>query len=83
MTMCSHACGNEARYINQNGELTCAICPLRRGEDSIRLIDVPSLLEWSRYVVSERDSLTYDSMHRLISDLSAIIGKDNRKASKP
>ena len=45
-------CGNEARYVSQTGELTCAICPLKRGEDSIRIADVPALLAWSRDVLA-------------------------------
>ena len=41
-------CGNAARYINERGELCCAICPLGEGIDSIRLADVPALLAWAR-----------------------------------
>lgn len=42
------ACGNTARYIDSTGALTCAICPLKAGLDSIRLVDVPALLAWAR-----------------------------------
>lgn len=38
-------CGNEARYLNERGELTCAICPLKENVKSWRLIDVPAMLE--------------------------------------
>ena len=41
-------CGNTARYINERGELCCAICPLGEGIDSIRLADVAALLAWAR-----------------------------------
>jgi hypothetical protein len=41
-------CGNAGRYINERGELCCAICPLGEGIDSIRLADVPALLAWAR-----------------------------------
>jgi len=42
------ACGNAARYIDDMGIFTCAICPLKAGRDSIRLTDVPALLKWVR-----------------------------------
>jgi hypothetical protein len=47
------ACGeNEARYINERGELCCGICPLKQGLDSIKLGDVPALLKWARDVLA-------------------------------
>ena len=42
------ACGNHARYVDEDGRLTCAICPLREGKDSIGLRHVPALLAWAR-----------------------------------
>ena len=44
------ACGNSARYIDERGALTCALCPLKAGLDSIRFADVPALLAWARMV---------------------------------
>lgn len=41
-------CSNAARYMNARGELCCSICPLKEGIDSIKLDDVPKLLEWAR-----------------------------------
>jgi len=41
------ACGNAARYVSQTGELVCGTCPIKRGEDSIRISDVPRLLDWA------------------------------------
>jgi hypothetical protein len=41
-------CGNAARYMNERGELCCGICPLGEGLDSIKLAEVPKLLEWAR-----------------------------------
>ena len=42
------ACGNAARYVDADGVLTCAICPLKSGRDSLRISDVPALLAWVR-----------------------------------
>lgn len=42
-------CGNTARYIDATGALTCGICPLKAGRDSIRFSDVPALLAWARH----------------------------------
>lgn len=42
------ACGNAARYVDDAGRLTCGICPIKRGQDSIRIADVPALLAWAR-----------------------------------
>lgn len=50
-------CGNAARYVDQNGALTCGICPIKAGHDSIRIIDVPALLSWARQLVYTADSL--------------------------
>lgn len=43
---------NEARYINELGELCCGVCPIEQGLDSIKLGDVPQLLKWSRAVLA-------------------------------
>jgi hypothetical protein len=47
-------CGNSVRYINELGELTCGICPLKSGLDSIKLADVPALLKWARNHIEDR-----------------------------
>ena len=42
-------CGdNEARYINELGELCCGLCPIKQGLDSIKIADVGLLLKWAR-----------------------------------
>lgn len=46
------ACGNAARYLNERGQFCCATCPLKEGIDSIKLADVPKLLEWARKFVN-------------------------------
>ncbi len=44
------SCGNDARYINERGELCCGICPIKEGIDSIKLGDVSNLLAWAREI---------------------------------
>jgi hypothetical protein len=61
------ACGNHARYVDEDGYLTCALCPLRAGKDSIRIADVPRLLKWARAAVDLRSEG--------LSDLRGIIGR--------
>lgn len=51
MTISKCSCGNDARYINELGELCCGVCPIAQGLDSIKLSDVPALLKWSRRVL--------------------------------
>lgn len=46
------ACGNAARYMNARGELCCSLCPLNESIDSIKLADVPALLEWARKFIN-------------------------------
>jgi hypothetical protein len=39
-------CGvNDARYITSSNALTCAICPIQHELDSIRMSNVPALLQ--------------------------------------
>ncbi len=69
-------CGNEARYIAVTGALTCAICPIRAGVDSIKLASVPDLLREVRGLLSnlvsvETDSSTDERARRI----RAIIGR--------
>lgn len=46
-------CGrNEARYVAENGYVTCAICPVKHKLDSIKIGDVPRLLAWCREVLA-------------------------------
>lgn len=44
-------CENEARYIDEHGQLMCGTCPIRYGADSIKIGDVPALLAWARDVL--------------------------------
>lgn len=41
-------CPNEARYIDEFGQLMCGTCPIKFGADAIKLSDVPTLLVWCR-----------------------------------
>lgn len=59
------SCGNTARYVDETGAFTCAICPLKHHRDSIRLADVPQLLAWARRYLEQHDD----------ADLRAIIGR--------
>lgn len=74
-TLC--ACGNHARYVDEDGQLTCAICPLRAGKDSIRLADVPRLLKWARDVVGPSSGVVGERVlrHEELSALRSIIGR--------
>lgn len=62
-------CGNAGRYINERGELCCAICPLGEGIDSIRLADVPALLAWARKFAN------LHTEHPWLQSLREIIGR--------
>ena len=71
------ACGNHARYVDEDGQLTCAICPLLAGKDSIRLADVPRLLKWARGVVGPDSVVMGEHVLRPegLSALRSIIGR--------
>jgi len=43
-------CGNEVRYVDEHGRLTCGVCPAKANIDSIRISDVPKLVGWARDV---------------------------------
>jgi hypothetical protein len=68
-------CGNAARYINERGELCCAICPLGEGIDSIRLADVPALLAWARKFAN------LHTEHPWLQSLREIIGRGPARVS--
>ena len=74
--MCRCAfCPNDARYIDETGAYTCALCPLKMNRDSIRLQDVPALLAWARSI-GERTPLCTTSLTPAdTSSLRAIIGR--------
>lgn len=44
-------CNNEGRYIDEDGQLVCGICPLKLGLDSIKIKSVPALLRWCRETI--------------------------------
>lgn len=71
------SCGNAARYISESGSLTCGICPIKRGEDSIRIADVPRLLAWARkYIaINEPEDCPHCWMGKT-DELRAILGRD-------
>lgn len=64
------ACGNAARYVDDAGSLTCAICPLKVGRDSIRLSNVPDLLNWARRYVANRQPWAD------VGELRSVVGVD-------
>lgn len=51
VVVCADCGENEARYINERGELVCGTCPIKSGDDAIKLSDVPALLKWCRQVL--------------------------------
>lgn len=61
------ACGNTARYIDDTGALTCGICPIKFGRDSIRFADVPALLVWARRHLA--GSHCFDGSDQTLRDL--------------
>lgn len=67
MTDPTCACGNAARYVDDRGALTCALCPVKRGADSIRITEVPALLAHVRDLlrVVERHQL---HLHQIYPD---------------
>jgi hypothetical protein len=70
------ACGNAARYVDQHGALTCAVCPIKRREDSVKLADVPRLLEWARQFVTFCDNyvhVTDDDVQAMARNLKDIV----------
>ncbi len=48
------SCGNVARYVSANG-LCCGTCPIRKKQDSIRISDVPRLLQWARQHLLDKE----------------------------
>ena len=48
---CARCEENQARYIDEIGLLVCGTCPVAAGFDSIRIADVPQLLQWARDVL--------------------------------
>lgn len=45
---CAHEdCQNDARYVDQHGKLVCGICPIKAGDYSIKIADIPRLLAWA------------------------------------
>ncbi len=82
MTTCS--CGNAARYINEHGELCCAICPIKQGLDSIKIASVPALLAFARKLLVGEGSPWIDGhqphgpilqIDRYRAELREIIGR--------
>lgn len=73
MTCAYVGCGNTARYIDEDGTLCCATCPLKAGKDSIRLSNVPDLLAWARRRLAS--PVRFDGTD---AELRAIIGRNAR-----
>jgi hypothetical protein len=66
------ACGNAARYVNERGQLSCAICPLKEGIDSVRIADIPELLSVARSLIKHGDSQHVGAQCR---QLRTLLGK--------
>jgi hypothetical protein len=75
------ACGNAARYVAADGRLTCALCPLRDGVDSVRLSDVPALLALARRFLDATRSLSWlsipklDAVDAVAGEMRALLGR--------
>lgn len=52
MPRCARCEDNQARYIDEIGLLVCGLCPITEGVDSIKIADVPQLLQWARDVLA-------------------------------
>lgn len=63
-------CKNTARYVDDGGNLCCALCPLKEGRDSIRLTNVPELLATCRDFAA---GISTNGEHG--ADLARIIGR--------
>lgn len=71
-------CGeNEARYVDSVARLTCALCPLKEGRDSVRISDVPRLMQYAREAAQllGQDYL-WDYKVQTANALQEILGKD-------
>jgi hypothetical protein len=91
--MCQHCGGREARYVacvppsvSADGSmLTCALCPIAEGWDSILIRSVPALLKYIREELltnepppewADRSGEIYDEVYIPMIKLRAIVGKD-------
>jgi hypothetical protein len=59
--------------VDQHGALTCGICPLRAGDDSIKISDVPLLLRWARDFVHLTQAHDLGSLGALLA-LARVAG---------
>lgn len=68
---CAHDdCQNDARYVDQHGNLVCGICPIKAGDDSIKITDVPALLAWARDFIYLADALDQPLLPLSVFDAS-------------
>lgn len=72
MTCQIQGCSNQARYIDETGAMVCGICPIKLKRDSIRIMDVPTLLTWARNYL---ESPAYSSGPTWTDALRAIVGR--------
>ena len=41
-------CGNAARYVTEQGQMTCALCPMLAKVNAVRITDLPAVFAMSR-----------------------------------
>lgn len=65
---CARCEENQARYIDEIGLLVCGTCPIAGGFDSIRLADVPQLLQWARDVLAggSMDGYSFGKLREIV-----------------
>lgn len=74
MTCSVPGCGREARYVGDLG-LTCALCPLIAGADSVRFCDVRDLLPILRDLLACLDQQKTSAGLSARQDIKAILGR--------
>lgn len=71
--LCAQCGENEARYIDEYARFVCGTCPIKLGDDAIKLSDVPALLKWCRKVL--RGGTMRESGGSSFEALRNILGK--------
>ena len=71
MPRCARCEANQARYIDEIGFLVCGLCPITEGLDSIKIADVPQLLQWARDVLAGgfMDGYSFGKLREIIGSI--------------